>query len=96
MSISNNQKFLVKLNYLIIRLFICSWNVNTKDPNFDLNCLLGLDKLDINELPDIYAIGLQEVNSKPWRLLIEYFTYDPWTVKLTDTLARYNFYRVKN
>ena len=78
-----------------ISCYICTWNVNMKQPPFgsDLNELIRFDE---QNLPDLCVFGLQEVKSTPFQRLIDFFFNDPWTNQLTDTLhERFDFIRVK-
>ncbi|XP_048751805.1 inositol polyphosphate 5-phosphatase K-like isoform X2 [Ostrea edulis] len=68
-------------------LNLVTWNVGDEEPSADLTDLLNL-KAD--SLPDIYAIGLQELVSG------EFDAYkNSWTTILTDTLGPKGFCRIK-
>lgn len=70
-----------------VRMYLCTWNVGTKPPPDDLTSLLNLDN---DELPDIYAIGLQEVSTGEQSMID-----NPWTEKLTATLCPKGYIRFK-
>lgn len=76
-----------------LTIFICSWNVSTIQPNFDLSKLIKFPK---KSSPDICVFGLQEVNSKPWQRIIDYFYNDPWTNELTFLLSELGYIRIKS
>ncbi|GFR72842.1 inositol polyphosphate 5-phosphatase K [Elysia marginata] len=63
------------------RIYLLTWNVNGKAPPDDMNNLLQLGH---PPLPDIYAIGLQEVSGYDWESA---FTY---------VLHNNNFVRIKS
>lgn len=69
------------LSRISLRIYLLTWNVNGKAPPDDMSDLLQLGQLP---LPDIYAIGLQEVSG-----------YD-WESAFTLVLHRNNFVRVKS
>ncbi|XP_032594813.1 inositol polyphosphate 5-phosphatase K [Drosophila grimshawi] len=83
------------------RAYIVTWNVGSRFPdNISLRQLLGLHddasgKADDEDLPDIYAIGLQEVNAQPQHQVIGLFKEDPWTHKAKQLLRGYNYVAVK-
>lgn len=89
---NNQQESIVKFKKL--NIYICTWNVNTKAPNVSLNKLLKIDTLSEDDLPHIYVIGLQEVNSKPFQYLLDLFFNDPWTNELTSQLSKYDYIRL--
>lgn len=78
-----------------LKVYICTWNVATIQPKFDFDDLLQASSLPDSSLPDIYAIGLQEVNSKPLQYLLDLVTLDPWSNALSAYLSRYGFLRFK-
>lgn len=82
------------------RVYVVTWNVGSRFPdNISLRQLLGLhddasgDAADY--LPDIYAIGLQEVNAQPQQQVLGLFKEDPWTHKAKKLLRFYNYVAVK-
>ncbi|KAL5289866.1 INPP5J family protein [Megaselia abdita] len=79
-------------------VYIVTWNVGTKYPDdISLHSLLGLNKNpSLSEyLPDIYAIGLQEVNSQPQNQLLGFFKEDQWIQKFKDVLQGLDYVSVK-
>ncbi|XP_022219786.1 phosphatidylinositol 4,5-bisphosphate 5-phosphatase A [Drosophila obscura] len=82
------------------RVYVVTWNVGSRFPdNISLRHLLGLhDANDAAEehLPDIYAIGLQEVNAQPQQQVLSLFKEDPWTHKAKELLRSYNYVSVKS
>lgn len=77
--------------YKNIKIYICSWNVNTIQPLFDLENLLKFQ----DDAPDICVFGFQEVNSKPLQRILDYFYNDPWTNELTHLLSKLGYVRIK-
>ncbi|XP_034475415.1 inositol polyphosphate 5-phosphatase K [Drosophila innubila] len=82
------------------RVYVVTWNVGSRFPdNISLRQLLGLhndasgDSADY--LPDIYAIGLQEVNAQPQQQVLGLFKEDPWTHKAKKLLRFYDYVAVK-
>jgi inositol-1,4,5-trisphosphate 5-phosphatase len=71
--------------------------VSTKYPdNLKLEELLGIDlTLRESTLPDIYIVGLQEVNANPHNVVSSYFKADPWVQKLKDLLKSLGYIVVK-
>lgn len=70
------------------RVYVITWNVGSRFPdNISLRNLLGLDSTECQNMPDIYAIGLQEVNVQPQQQVLGLFKEDPWTAKLKTTLG---------
>ncbi|XP_055378778.1 inositol polyphosphate 5-phosphatase K isoform X2 [Condylostylus longicornis] len=79
-------------------IYIVTWNVSTKSPdNISLSNLLGLgNNPDADQHhPDLYAIGLQEVNSDPQAQVLGLFKDDPWTYKLKQLLKDRDYVAVK-
>ncbi|KAK3603246.1 hypothetical protein CHS0354_007577 [Potamilus streckersoni] len=70
-----------------LRLYLVTWNVGAKGPPADLNDLLDLT---MKPLPDIYAIGLQEMDLKDSDL-----AKNAWCSKLTDVLGALGYVRLK-
>ncbi|XP_015017193.2 inositol polyphosphate 5-phosphatase K [Drosophila mojavensis] len=82
------------------RVYVITWNVGSRFPdNISLRQLLGLQGEAsgdaAQELPDIYAIGLQEVNAQPQHQVLGLFKEDPWTHKAKHLLRDYNYVAVK-
>lgn len=70
-----------------IRLYMVTWNVGDMNAPTDCTDLL---QLDLDPLPDIYAIGLQEMTSG-----VDHVSND-WTKRLTDLLSAKGYFRVKS
>lgn len=51
-----------------------------------LNELLDIDGNFDKALPDIFIVGLQEVNANPQNIVSNLFKSDPWVQKLKDML----------
>ncbi|XP_034759078.2 inositol polyphosphate 5-phosphatase K-like isoform X1 [Acipenser ruthenus] len=67
------------------RLHVVTWNVGTAQPPDDVSSLLLLDSE--GAAPDVYVIGLQEVNSKVLNFISDMTFDDPWSSFFMDTLA---------
>uniref|UniRef100_T1PBC9 Endonuclease/Exonuclease/phosphatase family protein n=1 Tax=Musca domestica TaxID=7370 RepID=T1PBC9_MUSDO len=79
------------------RVFVVTWNVGSRFPdNISLRNLLGISNLvEDHHLPDIYAIGLQEVNVQPQQQVLGLFKEDPWTDKVKHLLKDFNYVLIK-
>ncbi|XP_037936209.1 phosphatidylinositol 4,5-bisphosphate 5-phosphatase A [Teleopsis dalmanni] len=95
MTSEKEQSKLQQLNDYTV--FVVTWNVGSKFPdNISLRNLLGLQSIaDATTLPDIYAVGLQEVNSQPQQQVLGLFKEDPWSQKTKDALREYNYVLIK-
>lgn len=59
-------------------LYVVTWNVAQKYPDhITLNDLLDIDSSIDKALPDIYIMGLQEVNANPQNIVTNLFKSDP-------------------
>lgn len=78
-------------------IFLLTWNVGTHSPNnLELTSLLALNgttNCPENQLPDIYVIGMQEVNTNQ---VTSIFKDDPWVLKIARTLSDYAYVKVKS
>ncbi|XP_013403693.1 inositol polyphosphate 5-phosphatase K isoform X2 [Lingula anatina] len=74
------------------RIYLCTWNVGNKFPLKKFDNLLGFDSPN---LPDVYAIGLQEVKGGTASIVTSYVMDDPWTSKLTKILNGQGYVRIK-
>lgn len=55
--------------------------------NITLNDLLDIDLNCLDKpLPDIFIVGLQEVNANPQNIMTNFFKSDPWVQKMKDLL----------
>lgn len=85
--------------WIQFNVYIVTWNVGTKHPEcISLEKLLGLDgntEFPNKVLPDIYAVGFQEVNSAPQNQLIGLFKEDPWTLRVKEVLKVYDYVVIK-
>ncbi|XP_073829513.1 inositol polyphosphate 5-phosphatase K [Musca autumnalis] len=79
------------------RVFVVTWNVGSRFPdNISLRNLLGISNLvEDHHLPDIYAIGLQEVNVQPQQQVLGLFKEDPWTDKVKNLLKDFDYVLIK-
>nr|CAD7257915.1 unnamed protein product [Timema shepardi] len=79
-----------------MQLYMITYNVATKHPEQDLDCLLGFHLAKANEsLPDFYVVGLQEVKSQPQNIVLDALFDDPWTNALREVLASRDYVKVK-
>lgn len=75
-----------------LSVYVITWNVGSRYPdNISLTNLLQLHDADKTHLPDIYAIGLQEVNSQPQNQVLGLFKEDQWVTKLKEATAEHDF-----
>ncbi|KAJ7387359.1 positive regulation of renal water transport [Desmophyllum pertusum] len=78
-----------------LRVHVCTWNVKvTQPPDEDFRSFLHLDNEE--QLPDIVAVGLQEVDAKPQSLLIEYIKENSWVKILQAYLGAYGLVKLKS
>ncbi|ELU13654.1 hypothetical protein CAPTEDRAFT_98393, partial [Capitella teleta] len=75
------------------RIHIVTWNVADEGPPDDFTRLL---KLDSKVLPNIYAIGLQEMNASTGAMITDSIYEDQWTKSLSECLCQRNYVRVKS
>uniref|UniRef100_A0A3P9CTR3 Inositol polyphosphate-5-phosphatase K n=1 Tax=Maylandia zebra TaxID=106582 RepID=A0A3P9CTR3_9CICH len=73
------------------RIHIVTWNVATAEPSEDATSLL---QLDAQPPPDLYVIGLQEVNATPVRFITDLISEDSWSHVFTNSLAPRGFVKV--
>ncbi|CAN8015486.1 unnamed protein product [Ixodes persulcatus] len=74
------------------RVYIMTWNVVCRGPIEDLRSALGLEPPVIPEaLPDMYAIGFQEVSARPQNLLSQAFFEEPWIQAIRNALHKYSY-----
>lgn len=80
------------------RVFVVTWNVGSRFPdNISLRNLLGINNsVEDHHLPDIYAIGLQEVNVQPQQQVLGLFKEDPWTDKAKNLLKDFDYVLIKS
>lgn len=79
------------------RVYILTWNVACRGPMEDLRSALGLEPPVIPEaLPDLYAIGFQEVSARPQHLLSQAFFEEPWIQAARNALHKYSYVKVKD
>ncbi|KAK3737478.1 hypothetical protein QZH41_008360, partial [Actinostola sp. cb2023] len=80
---------------MALRVHICTWNVmSTQPPDVDLRELLHLENEE--DIPDIVAVGLQEVDAKPQSLLIEYIKENSWVKLLQAYLGAYGLVKLRS
>lgn len=75
-------------HFITFRLYVVTWNVAQKYPDsITLNDLLDIDMSCLDKsLPDIFIVGLQEVNANPQNIMSNLFKSDPWVQKMKDLL----------
>lgn len=79
------------------RVYIMTWNVVCRGPIEDLRSALGLQPPVIEAaLPDMYAIGFQEVSARPQHLLSQAFFEEPWIQAIRNALHKYDYVKVKH
>uniref|UniRef100_A0A131YMI8 Inositol-1,4,5-trisphosphate 5-phosphatase n=1 Tax=Rhipicephalus appendiculatus TaxID=34631 RepID=A0A131YMI8_RHIAP len=79
------------------QVYILTWNVVCRAPIADLRSALGLEPPIIPEaLPDMYAIGFQEVSARPQHLLSQAFFEEPWIQAIRNALHKYSYVKVKH
>lgn len=79
-----------------LKIYFVTWNVMGRPPMSDLRSLLNLkEPVDVVQLPDIFAIGLQEVSVKPHDLLIDAIFDDPWLTGFREILTDYEYIKMK-
>ncbi|XP_064459898.1 inositol polyphosphate 5-phosphatase K-like isoform X2 [Ornithodoros turicata] len=79
------------------RVYIMTWNVVCRGPIEDLHSALGLDPPVLPEsLPDMYAIGFQEVSARPQCLLRQAFFEEPWIQAVRAVLRKYRYVKIKH
>ncbi|XP_064460733.1 inositol polyphosphate 5-phosphatase K-like [Ornithodoros turicata] len=79
------------------RIYIMTWNVVCRGPIEDLHCALGLEPpIIVESLPDMYAIGFQEVSARPQHLITQAFFEEPWIQAVKDALRKYCYVKVKH
>lgn len=81
-----------------LRVFCGTWNVNGKPPSSSLDQFLrefeGQGDSDTEVIPDIYAIGFQELDLSAQALMgAESSREEPWTVAVETTLTRVGSYQ---
>lgn len=74
-----------------LRIRLITWNVGNSAPPENLSELMGLQA---KRLPNVYAIGLQEIPGLT-NVISDSFYEDSWTPHLTKILAERNFVRVQ-
>ena len=78
-----------------LKIVCCTWNVHaTPPPKEDLREILHL--YDDKPLPDIVAVGLQEVEVRPHSFVVEMIQENKWVQVLQDYLGYYGLVRVRS
>lgn len=73
-----NDPHSVLFSLFSLSIYVVTWNVSQKYPdNITLNDLLDVDTSLDKSLPDIYIVGLQEVNANPQNIVTNFFKSDP-------------------
>lgn len=79
------------------KVYIMTWNVVCRGPIEDLGAALGLDCGAPSEsLPDLYAVGFQEVSARPQCLLRQAFFEEPWIQAVRAALHKHRYVKVKH
>ncbi|GAB6028593.1 Synaptojanin-1 [Chamberlinius hualienensis] len=79
-----------------LRIHLLTWNVKGIDPSENLEAALELhNELNIDDVPDIYAIGLQEVNTSPRSMLKGMVFEDPWCKAFRETVEKWDYVQLK-
>uniref|UniRef100_A0A8D8M2R1 Phosphatidylinositol 4,5-bisphosphate 5-phosphatase A n=2 Tax=Cacopsylla melanoneura TaxID=428564 RepID=A0A8D8M2R1_9HEMI len=78
-----------------LSLYFITWNVATRPPGESVRSLLDLGRFPVDELPDFYFIGLQEVKSQPQNFVLDALLEDPWTKEFKNALAPHDYVKVK-
>lgn len=77
-------------------VYFVTWNVATKAPVEDLKFVLGLNSEPTkSNLPDLYAIGLQEVSARPQAVLLDSLWESPWVKEFRSVLCQHNFVKIQ-
>lgn len=76
-----------------LSIHLITWNVFGSLPTEDLHEMLGLDQGGKGDqsLPDIFAIGLQELPITTYSSILGMMFNDPWTVAFKKILAGHDF-----
>ncbi|XP_038058902.1 phosphatidylinositol 4,5-bisphosphate 5-phosphatase A-like [Patiria miniata] len=77
-----------------LSIVVCTYNVATLDPPKEL--LNDLIWLHTSEAPDLYAVGLQEVSSKPHEVIQSTLSDDPWTEAISTCVCEKGYVMVSS
>jgi hypothetical protein len=82
-------------------IYTLTYNVAARfpTPEDDLRPIFGLDSSSSKQstyvkIPDLYVIALQEVKAQPQNMVWDTLFDDPWTAKVKETLAPFNFVKI--
>ncbi|KOC58938.1 Inositol polyphosphate 5-phosphatase K, partial [Habropoda laboriosa] len=76
-------------------IFNVTWNVATKHPEEDLHQLLDVTNTNKSKtLPDLYFVGLQEVNAQPQNMVMNMLFEDPWSKSFREVLKKYDYVKI--
>ncbi|XP_048838108.1 inositol polyphosphate 5-phosphatase K-like [Brienomyrus brachyistius] len=75
------------------RLHVVTWNVASAEPPGDVSALL---QLAAHRPPDLYAIGLQEVNCTPLKFVADLAFEDSWSNVFITRLAAQGYMKVSS
>ncbi|CAK9796395.1 Inositol polyphosphate 5-phosphatase K [Anthophora plagiata] len=79
-----------------LRIYFITWNVATKYPEQDLHELLDVACTEkLKTLPDIYFVGLQEVNAQPQNIVMNMLFEDPWSKSFREVLKNYDYVKIR-
>ncbi|CAK9799917.1 Inositol polyphosphate 5-phosphatase K [Anthophora quadrimaculata] len=79
-----------------LRIYFITWNVATKYPEQDLHELLDVACTEkLKTLPDMYFVGLQEVNAQPQNIVMNMLFEDPWSKSFREVLKNYDYVKIR-
>lgn len=77
-----------------LKIYFVTWNVATTYPDQGLHQLLNIKHGSNKPLPDLYFVGLQEVNTQPQNMVLDLFFEDPWTKSFRDVLKEHDYVKI--
>ncbi|OQR72890.1 phosphatidylinositol 4 [Tropilaelaps mercedesae] len=79
------------------RVRVITWNVAATSPKEDLRELVGVGQpFDKESLPDLYAIGYQEVSVSPMNMVNQALFEQEWITPVRQILAEFDFVKLIN
>lgn len=83
-----------------IKIYAMTWNTNAQYPPPDLDCsnLLGINNGSLDELPDIYCLGFQELSLRLDNYVLDSMMYgeDTWTKACRNVLNRHGYIKIRS
>jgi len=77
-----------------------TWNTNAQYPPPELDCskLLGINDGNLNDLPDIYCLGFQELSLRLDNYVLDSMLYgeDTWTQACRNVLNRHDYVKIRS